>query len=333
MIIGSRISWSKLVGWGLVAGLLLTRVSPVQAGQVLGVHILRPEEIEAADQLLSVANTQDDWQYLTIPLSLNDLDIDRWQHFFNRARQLHLIPIVRLVTRFQSGVWQIPTRKNITDQIGFLNRLDWPTDQHYLVVFNEVNHAPEWGGQLDPGGYAQILRFTSAWAKSESQNFIILPAAMDLAATTGVQTREAFAYLEGMRQADPEIFSYIDLWNSHSYPNPAFSAAATRTGQNSLRGFEQELAYLKKYTNRDFEVIITETGWSANRSTLPWLESYYTYALTYVWSHPQVRAVTPFVLQGDPGPFSSFTFLDQRQQPTAQYLALQAALKKVTNPN
>ena len=132
-----------------------------------------------------------------------------------------------------------------------------------------------------------------------------------------------------MLEANPEIFNAIDIWNSHSYPNPGFSASPTRVGQNSMRGFEVELKYLKQKTNKDYLVFITETGWIVNASTQRYLESYYTYALQHIWSHPQIVAVTPFLLRGDPGPFKAFTFLDEDSQPTVQYRALQRAMAKV----
>lgn len=317
----------------LAFSLFFFTAGPVSAreGEVLGIHILSPTELEAADALIS-ADDQNSWHYVTIPFGLADLEKKaEWQKFFNQAKDKKVIPIVRLVTQAEGAAWRQPNRKQITDQISFLKNLDWPTDKKHIVIFNEVNHAKEWGSQLDPVGYTEVLRFSAQWAHAENANFVVLPAAMDLAAPNGGVTMEAFNYLEQMYASDPEIFNYIDAWNSHSYPNPGFSSAPQRTTQNSLRGFEHELAYLKKKTDKDFQVYITETGWVSNRATAPWLESYYTYALQHIWSDPRVVAVTPFVLQGAPGPFAGFTFLDERGQPTSHYRALQNAIKKLRN--
>ncbi|HEX7017462.1 MAG TPA: hypothetical protein VF209_00965 [Patescibacteria group bacterium] len=312
--------------------LFLLGYSPAwaQEGEVLGIHILAPQELAEADTLISTSN-QDAWHYVTIPFSLADLEKkDQWQAFFDQAKEKKIIPLVRLVTKPEGAAWIQPTRKNITDQITFLKQLSWPTDKKHIIVFNEVNHAKEWGGVIDPVGYTEVLRFTALWAHSEQANFVVLPAAMDLAAPNGSATMEAFTYLEKMYEVDPEIFAHVDAWNSHSYPNPAFSASPRMTTQNSLRGFEHELAYLKKKTNRDYQVYITETGWVSNRATLPWLESYYTYALQHIWSDPRVVAVTPFVLRGSPGPFAGFTFIDAQGRPTVHYQALQNAVKKTS---
>ena len=297
--------------------------------EVLGIHIMNVNELEDAHGMFQTANPER-WHYVTVPFVLADLDKQsEWQNFFATARQKKIIPIVRLATEVENDAWKVPTRKDIVDQLTFLSQLEWPTDQKYIIVFNEVNHAKEWGGKINPEEYTDTLKFASNWARAEGVNFKILPAAMDLAAPNGTQTREAFTYLNQMTAYDPSVFEYIDIWNSHSYPNPGFSSSPFRTGQNSLRGFQHELAFLKEKTGKDYQVMITETGWVENRLTLPRLNFYYEYALLNIWSDDRVLAVTPFVLRGDPGPFQGFTFLDREGRPTVQYNAMLRAKDKV----
>ena len=219
----------------------------------------------------------------------------------------------------------------IISQLSFLSRLTWPTGERYIIVYNEVNHSSEWGGRVDPEEYSNILKFVSNWAHTEKKNYIVLPAAMDLAAPNGKNTLEAFNYLSQMYSLDPEIFSYIDVWNSHSYPNPGFISSPTRYGKNSLRGFEKELDFWKIKTGNDYKVMITETGWKETAWNSRQLSSYYVYAMENIWSDDRVLAVTPFLLKGSPGPFSSFSFYDADNQPTNQFHAFVSALKKVFN--
>lgn len=296
----------------------------------MGIHILTPEELIFARELTQVSEGDDRWTYVTIPFTLDDVgQHDRWQRFFDEAREQKVIPLVRLATRVEDGQWVVPTYHDIVRQITFLGQLDWPTDDKHLIIFNEVNHAKEWGGTIDPAEYTRIFMFASQWARHEQRNFVILPAAMDLAAPNGPITLEAFNYLDQMLAADATVFDHIDAWNSHSYPNPGFSSAPQRTAKNSLRGFEHELAYLKEKTDKDFQVYITETGWEVNYNLQRWLPSYYTYALQHIWNHPQVVAVTPFLLRGTPGPFAGFSFLTEDNQPTPQYQAYRQAISKV----
>lgn len=291
---------------------------------LLGIHILAPYDLEHALKLLKTEETKDRWHYVTVPFVYSDLDqLEYWQKFFRDCRKNKIIPIVRLATKVEDGVWQIPNRKKIVQSFDFLNKLPWPKEERLVIVYNEVNHAKEWGNKIDPIGYVRILEFTANWAHTEKANYKVLPAAMDLAAPNSIETMEAFNYLSQMHAANPWIFHHVDYWNSHSYPNPAFSSSPTRTGQNSLRGFEYELKFLKDITGRDFEVYITETGWVDNRYTRPWLVNYYSYAIQHIWSHPQIRGVTPFLLRGSPGNFAPFSFFDESNHPTLMFEAFQ----------
>jgi hypothetical protein len=298
------------------------------SGEVLGIHILSPHEIEKAKDLVAPEN-KDQWHYVTIPLAFDDLNKEsEWQEFFEKTKKYRIIPIIRLATRVENSSWLVPNRREITRYFEFLDQFEWPTDKRFIIVFNEVNHAKEWGGWVSPTSYLEVLKFTSNWARSENKNYIVLPAAMDLAAPNGKATIEAFNFLNQLYSLDNEIFDYVDYWNSHSYPNPGFSSSPQRTTQNSLRGFLHELDFLKAKTGKDYRVFITETGWQSNRYTNRYLTPYYTYAMQHIWSHPQVEGVTPFLLKGSPGPFTGFSFLTADDKPTAAYEALQEAIKK-----
>lgn len=322
--------FSKLFVLLATVVLYLTQTQPVLAREnsVYGIHLMNTGELDRAVELLNPA-PNDDWNYVTVPLTLADLEkTDEWKHFFAQAREKKVIPIVRLMTRFDNGAWQVPSKKDVVELFSFLGKQEWPTDKKYVIAFNEVNHAKEWGGTIDPQSYVDSLRFTADWAHSEGLNYQVLPAAMDLAAPNGAATKEAFTYLNEMLAYDPHIFDKIDYWNSHSYPNPAFSSSPTKTDKNSMRGFTHELAFLKEKTAKDFQTFVTETGWEENAATRRWLTSYYQYTSDNIWSDERVIAVTPFVLQGDPGPFSRFSFIDKDGKPTNQYRAYQDVIRR-----
>ncbi len=313
----------------------LFRPSSAQAieNKVLGVHILSPTDLDSAKLLLKEGAMKDDWHFLTIPLTVNDLNqLELWQKFFQEAGKNKFIPLLRLATFHEEpGVWARPTRYQIVKMFQFMDKLDWPTEQRHVIIFNEVNHAQEWGGQVDPLSYTQVLEFAASWANTEQADYVVMPAAMDLAAPNSDETMEAFTYLKKMLAHNPWIFDHIDVWNSHSYPNPGFSSSPTRTAQDSIRGFEHELNFLKKRTGKDFKVIITETGWVDNHYTRPWLKSYYLYAMQHIWSHPKVIGITPFILRGAPGQFSQFSFFDEQNQPTNIFEAFQAGIEAVVD--
>lgn len=311
--------------------LVLAAMAPalVQANsEKMGVHLLQTYELDNASAMFDQLEKSDEWHYITIPFSLDDLNKKTvWQDFMRQAKEHKIRPIVRLVSRFENGSWKIPNRKEVVDQLDFLASLDWPTSERYVIIFNEVNHANEWGGQLNPADYARTFAFAASWAHALDKNFVVLPAAMDLAANNSGETMDAFVYLEKMFEYDPEVFSYVDVWNSHSYPNPAFSASPEKTDRQSLRGFIHELAWLKDKTGQDFKVVVSETGWQTNSKTSYWLKNYYSYAWQHIYTDDRIIAVTPFVLQGAPGPFANFSFLDEDGKQTLAYQAYVEAVK------
>lgn len=314
----------------LVIGLLSAQIRPVYAGEVLGVHILHPYEIQDVVGLLKTEQNKEEWAYVTIPYSFEDINKkDEWQSFFNKCKEYKIIPIVRLVSRAEGASWTVPTTKDIVRLTAGLSTLEWPTAERLVIVFNEPNHAKEWGGSIDPVDYAQKLRFTSDWLKTEGKGYRVLPAALDLAAPNGSETMEAFTFWKRALEYDPELLNTIDDWNSHSYPNPGFSSSPTRDTQNSLRGFQHELAFLKTYSSREFGVYITETGWVENASTSRYLSQYYTYAQEHIWSDPRVKAVTPFLLRGAPGPFAGFSLIDQNGKKTKQFDAYRKIIENL----
>lgn len=312
----------------LIIGLLIMQAGPVMAGEVLGIHIIYPSELDAALPLLRTDQNKEQWEYVTILYSLDDVSQhDLWQAFFDKCRANKIIPIVRLVTKAEGGSWQVPTTKNIIDLSRGLSALTWPTDERLVIVFNEPNHAKEWGNQVDPVRYAEVLQFTADWLHTDNKGYKVLPAGLDLAAPNGSETMEAFTFWKKALESNPDLFKSIDDWNSHSYPNPAFSSPPTAKAQNSLRGFQHELTFLKKYSDKEWGVYITETGWVENSSTSRWLPQYYTYAAQHIWSDPHVKAVTPFLLNGAPGQFSAFSFLDAQGNKTRQFEAYRKVIE------
>lgn len=295
-------------------------------GEVLGIHILSPGEIGRANELLSHGDDKD--KFITVPLTLADLQRPQdWQHFFDEAHSLKIRPIIRFTTRFENGSWTVPTRIDVIRMSSFLTGLDWHRPELTVILFNEPNHANEWGGSINPEEFARLSAFSAQWLATESKDYTILPAAMDLAADGKNGTMEAFTYWDRALAQEPELLSYFEGWNSHSYPNPGFAASPDKTGKNSLRGYENELAFIKKYTPKEFQVYITETGWNQDVLSNARLRTYFTRAYEKIWSQDhRIVAVTPFLLQGAPGTFAPFSFLDKDGKPTMAYEVYQEIL-------
>src|ERR1035437_7904980 len=81
---------------------------------LFGIHILFPEELSKAAELVN--SSGGDWGYVTIPIKASDKNIDKWQKFMDDCKKNHIIPILRLATDgdfFSQGSWSIPNNADI----------------------------------------------------------------------------------------------------------------------------------------------------------------------------------------------------------------------------
>lgn len=314
--------------FALVLGGFLCGARSARAASI-GMHVLNPSEFSQVEEAFRPLRQDGEPLYITVPFTLDDLNrLPEWQKAFDLAQEKNIVPLVRLSTRYnpEKDAWEVPTQKNIVDEAKALSSLRWPQTKRHVIFFNETNHAKEWGGSIDPHSFAEMTLFALDWFGTEQAEYVLLPAAMDLAAPDGKSTKEAFGYWREVLGSKPEILDKISAWNSHSYPNPGFSSSPRDTGKNRLDGFKHELAFLKKFTDRELSVYITETGWQRTSVLDKRLASYYSQALKGVWSDPAVVAVTPFIFAGSPGPFSGFSFRDESGKPTVHWTAFERAL-------
>ncbi|MBI4080506.1 MAG: hypothetical protein HY430_01930 [Candidatus Levybacteria bacterium] len=299
----------------------------------IGIHILFDNELEDAAKLVNANGG--DWGYVVIPLQAGDRDLEKWQNFMNKARALHVIPLVRLATEgdyFNTRVWRKPKYEDIMDFANFLNSLQWPTVNRYIIVFNEVNRADEWGGDVDPEEYAELLSYAVTVFKSKNQNFFIIGAGMDNAAANTSEAMNQYSYFRLMDQAIPGVFNQIDGFASHSYPNPAFSQSPAVLTQMSIASFSYESSLLNSLSNKSLPVFITETGWTADTISEEQRATYYKQALETVWNSEQIVAIAPFLLRAGAGPFNVFTFLKDDGSETKQYTLIKEMQKVKGKP-
>jgi hypothetical protein len=291
------------------------------ANNKIGIHILDQSELNEAAKLVN--SNGGDWGYVTIPIQAGDRDLVKWQSFMDNCKRLHLIPLVRLATEgdyFNTAVWRKPNEADIADFANFLDSLDWPTKNRYIIVFNEVNRGDEWGGSVSPDEYAELLSFAVTVFKSKSSDFFIICAGLDNAAPDqGSQYMNEYNYLRQMNNAVPGIFHQIDGMSSHSYPNPGFSQPPTSTNITGVNSFAFERNLISTLSRKLLPVFITETGWAADSTSEEVRLSYYDKALKTIWNDSNIVAITPFLLQAGAGPFEKFSFLTAQGAITKQY--------------
>ena len=285
------------------------------ANNKYGIHIADFNDIPDVPSLIN--SSGGDWGYVTLVSADSDRDRGAWQRLFDEMRRLHIIPIVRLGTHVEGASWVKPDAGSFDGIVSFFNSLNWPVENRYIVLYNEPNHADEWGGSIDPEGYADDLVALGQKFEQASSDFFILPAGLDASAGTNSESLDAFVYLKRMVTAKPELLSVIDGWTSHSYPNPGFSGSPYASGRGSLQTYSVELSYLASLgLTKQLPVFITETGWMHNQGKTPGnnylspeaVGQNLVIASQSVWTDNRIVAITPFVFNYQDTPFDGFSW-------------------------
>ncbi|NMB57075.1 hypothetical protein GYA19_04015 [Candidatus Beckwithbacteria bacterium] len=297
----------------------------------MGIHILDAAEIKNVADLVN--SNGGDWGYVVVPIRADDRNREKWNAFMQDAGQKHLIPIIRLASYMTNNYWTKPTKFQIIDFANFLNDLDWPTKNRYVIIYNEPNHAAEWGGNINPQEYGDVLTLASTIFKERSEDFFILPAGLDCAAPNDrTQHMRWDTFLTQMNWYNPQALQTIDGWNSHSYPNYAFSGKPTDRHDHSIYSFAYETALVKNLTGKNYPVFITETGWSNEYISDEKIGEYFITAFNTAWDDANIVTVAPFLLKAGAGDFAKFSLLFPNEEEKPQYKTLALMQKNAGRP-
>lgn len=298
-----------------------------------GIHLAQPhlESLKEARELIN--SSGGDWGYVTVVLQENDKNKEKWQLIFDQMREFHLIPIVRLATVPEGENWRRPKAEEADGWVNFLDSLNWPVKNRYIILFNEPNHGQEWGGEVDPNDYAKVALAYAEKLKKKNKDFFIMLAGLDASApSAGTSMEDEEIFLKQLLTSNSSLLTYIDGLASHSYPNPGFAGSPYDAGRKSIRGYEWELELLKSQgINKDLPVFITETGWRGHSDLIS--QNYKT-AFEQVWlSDDRVKAITPFILDYQGEPFLDFSWKRfQSSEFYPQYELIQSMAKTKGEP-
>ncbi len=306
------------------------------ANNKFGIHITDINEAQKAQELVNSNNGN--WGYVTMTINSNDRNVGKWQERMNSLNEKNLIPIVRLTTYGNGHNWTVPANEDSKDWAEFLSKLYWPTKHRLIIVYNEPNHGTEWGGKVNPQEYARILRDTVNELKNRSNDFVVMNSGFDSSTPNEPPLyMDQLTYMDQMEKEVPGIFSMIDAWSSHSYPNPGFSGKSSDTGRGSIRSYEWELNQLRQRykVQKKLPVYITETGWVYKNIDHPKLKyddvqvgSFTVEAYESVWNKDsRVMAVTPFMLSYKSPLFSHFSWLQPNDSPTKIFDSIKSLTK------
>lgn len=304
-----------------------------------GIHTINESDVSLAQDLVN--SNAGEWGYVTIVIREDDRNQLKWQAMFDELRRRNLIPLVRIATKIENGGWAKPRQKDLDSWVDFLSALNWVVQNRYVILFNEPNHAAEWGGEVRPDEYASFVRLLTERLKEVSEDFFVLPAGFDAAATDTPTSMDSAGFFTKMHEQDPEVFKLFDGWVSHSYPNPEFSGSPWDSGKTSIRGYIWETSYLTKFgLKSDIPIFISETGWKHREGvktdpTYPTAEKvseFFSEAFQNVWTDQRIVAITPFVLRYPEEPFAHFSWVGKDDQAYPQYQTIKSLPKEKGRP-
>lgn len=280
------------------------------ANNKVGIHVSSPTDGDIDQACALVNGSGGKWGYVTLVIQENDRNHDKWQNIFDKLRDCQVIPIIRLATRAEGSSWRKPDVRDAILWANFLDSLNWPIAERYVVLFNEPNHGTEWGGGCDGGEYADRASFFTERLKAKSDNFFVMLAGLDQSAPQrSPDFCDEAGFLSEALNRQLNLFDNIDGLASHSYPNPGFVGSPHSSGRGTIRGYEWELSLLKRLgVEKTLPVFITETGWDGEALGQEKVASFYQRAFETVWLvDDRVRAITPFDLHIGP-PFTRFSW-------------------------
>jgi hypothetical protein len=300
----------------------VTATAPEFENNIFGIHLAQPDNKAIQDAFNLVNSNGGDWGYITLVIQENDLNKNKWQEIFDKLREKHLIPIIRLATQPEGENWRRPNKKDIPRWVDFLDSLNWVVENRYVVLFNEPNHATEWGGAVDPKNFAQITLELAKKLKEKNSDFFLMMAGLDASAPhSPPQYWDEEIFLnELFKEIKPDEFNNLfSGWASHSYPNPDFSGSPYDYGRGTIHTYLWEVNLLKSFGIKELPVFITETGWRlGKRLNEETVANYFTYAFNLWQQDKNIWAVTPFILNYQQPPFLGFSW--QRQNTEDFYL-------------
>ena len=173
-----------------------------------GIHVADVNNLKEASELVN--SSGGDWGYITVVIQNDDRNAEKWQLVFDEMRKFHLIPLVRIASSTENGVWKKLEEDDIENWARFLASLDWVVENRYVIVGNEPNHAKEWGGKVSASEYASYLINFSEKLKNVSDDFFILPAGLDASAPNGYSTMDEEIFIRRIFSSKPEILNAID---------------------------------------------------------------------------------------------------------------------------
>ncbi|MBA2452320.1 MAG: cellulase family glycosylhydrolase [Chloroflexia bacterium] len=138
---------------------------------------------------------------------------------------------------------------------------------NFIQVWNEPNLAREWGGVIDPAGYATLLATAAERAREANPNIVILSAPMAMTTENSGRAQDELGYWQALY--DHGVSESFDIMSANAYGLADHYAAEPSASVLNVRRVEllRELAVRNGDGHKS--IWFNEFGWNAAPAEFP----------------------------------------------------------------
>ena len=210
----------------------------------------------------------------------------------------------------------------------------------FLQIWNEPNLASEWGGSIDPAGYAELLDEASRRARAVDPNVVILSAPLAMTTENSERAMDELSYWEALY--DLGVAEHFDIVSANAYGLDQPYDEPAEPGTLNIRRIELLHELMVRHGDGDKAIWLNEYGWNASPPDFPadgltwsrvsdsaqaeWTAEGISYARS-AWPWFGVASIWYFRQVGDISPTRSeyyFRMVDLEFTPREVYWSVQA---------
>jgi hypothetical protein len=137
----------------------------------------------------------------------------------------------------------------------------------FLQIWNEPNLAAEWGGEIDPAAYAELLRVAATAARDVDPNVVILSAPLAMTTENSARAMDDLSYWQALYDAGAA--PYFDIMSANAYGLDQPYDAQPSPDRLNIRRIEllREVAVANGDGGKS--IWLNEYGWNAAPETFP----------------------------------------------------------------
>lgn len=137
----------------------------------------------------------------------------------------------------------------------------------FIQIWNEPNLAREWGGEIDPEGYVNLLKAASTRARQANPNIVVLSAPLAMTTENSARAQDELTYWQALY--DLGVSEWFDIMSANVYGLDDHFAAEPDVSTLNIRRVELLRELAVRNGDQDTAIWFNEFGWNAAPADLP----------------------------------------------------------------